>query len=263
MENIQSKDNLLIKEIKKLKEKKYRKDCNMFLVEGFRFVEEALDSDFEVVHIFISTRGESKYEDSQVKNKLRSDTKVYSINDSVFKSICDTENPQGIIATVRNKPVEIKDDYGFYVLADKIQDPGNMGTIIRTAHATGALGVIITKGTVDIYNDKTLRATMGSIFKIPVLCDEDLSLVTKLRDCGFKLITSSLDTDENFYDVDLKEKIIISVGNEGNGISEEVYDICDLKVKIPMPGGAESLNVAVAASIMMYEVVRQKNNTVF
>lgn len=263
MENIQSKENLLIKDVKKLKEKRYRKDCNMFLVEGFRFVEEALDSDFEVVNIFISTRGESKYEDSQVKSKLQEDTKVYSINDSLFKSICDTENPQGIIATVKNKPVEIKYNHGFYVLADKIQDPGNMGTIIRTAHATGALGVIITKGTVDIYNDKTLRATMGSIFNVPVLFDEDLSLVTKLRDSGFKLITSSLDTDENFYDIDLKEKVIISVGNEGNGISEEIYDICDLKVKIPMPGGAESLNVAVAASIMMYEVVRQKNTTGF
>lgn len=260
MEYIQSKDNLLIKEIKKLKEKKHRKDSNMFLIEGFRFAEEALDSDFEVMQIIISARGESKYESSQVKNKLQKNTKVYNVSDSLFKSICDTESPQGIIATVRNKPVEIKYDDGFYVLADKIQDPGNMGTIIRTAHAAGALGVIITKGTVDIYNEKTLRATMGSIFKIPVIYDEDLSLVQKLRGFGFKLITSSLDCDKNFYDVDLKGKVIVSVGNEGNGISAEVYSICDLKIKIPMPGGAESLNVAVAASIMIYEVVRQKNN---
>ncbi|MBW9156579.1 TrmH family RNA methyltransferase [Clostridium tagluense] len=263
MENIQSKDNLLIKDIKKLKEKKYRISSNMFLVEGFRFAEEAIDSDFEVVNIFISSRGELKYEDSSLKNKLQSNTKVYSISDSLFKSICDTENPQGIMAVVRNKPVEIKYHHGFYILADKIQDPGNMGTIIRTAHAAGALGVIITKGTVDIYNEKTLRATMGSIFKIPVLYDNDLSLVQKLRNSGFKLVASSLDTDKNFYEVDLKEKIIISVGNEGNGISTEVYDLCDLKIKIPMPGGAESLNVAVAASIMMYEVVRQKNNIGF
>ena len=154
----------------------------MFLVEGFRFAEEALDSDFEVVHIFISARGESKYENSCVKNKLQKNTKVYSVSDSLFKSICDTDNPQGIIAVVRNKPVEIKYDHGFYMLADKIQDPGNMGTIIRTAHAAGALGVIITKGTVDIYNEKTLRSTMGSIFKIPVIEDKDLSLVQKLRE---------------------------------------------------------------------------------
>jgi TrmH family RNA methyltransferase len=263
LEHIQSKDNLLIKDIKKLKEKKYRKDSNMFLVEGFRFAEEALDAGFEVVHIFISARGESKYENSCVKNKLQKDTKVYSVSDSLFKSICDTDNPQGIIAVVRNKPVEIKYDHGFYMLADKIQDPGNMGTIIRTAHAAGALGVIITKGTVDIYNEKTLRSTMGSIFKIPVIEDKDLSLVQELRTGGFKLVTSSLDTDKNFYDIDLKEKVIIAVGNEGNGISSEVYEISDLKIKIPMPGGAESLNVAVAAAIMMYEVVRQKNNIEF
>ena len=151
-----------------------------------------------MVNIFISARGEQKYENSSVKNMLQSNTKVYSISDSIFKTICDTENPQGIIAVVRSKPLEIKYDYGFYVLADKVQDPGNMGTIIRTAHAAGALGVIITKGTVDIYNEKTLRATMGSIFKIPVLYDNDLSLVQKLRDSGFKLVASSLDCDKNF-----------------------------------------------------------------
>jgi len=259
LEYIQSKDNLLIKEIRKLKEKRHRVSSNMFLVEGFRFVEEALCSGFEVVHIFISARGEVKFENSSMKDKLQGNTKVYGVSDSLFKNICDTDNPQGIIASVRNKPVEIKYDNGFYMLADKIQDPGNMGTIIRTAHAAGALGVILTKGTVDIYNEKTLRATMGSIFKIPVIYDNDLSIVQKLKNSGFKLVTSSLDTDKNFYDIDLKGKIIISVGNEGKGISQEVYDICDLKIKIPMPGDAESLNAAVAASIMMYEVVRQKN----
>ncbi|MCB2293795.1 RNA methyltransferase [Clostridium algoriphilum] len=259
MEHIQSKDNLLIKDIKKLKEKKYRISSNMFLIEGFRFVEEALNSDFEVVNIFLSASREEKYENSCMKDKLQTNTKVYSVSDSIFKGICYTDNPQGILAVVRNKSVEIKYDHGFYMLADKIQDPGNMGTIIRTAHAAGALGVIITKGTVDIYNDKTLRSTMGSIFNIPVIYDKDLLLVQQLRSDGFKLITSSLDTDKNFYDIDLKQKVIISVGNEGNGISAEVYNICDIKIKIPMPGGAESLNAAVAASIMMYEVVRQKN----
>jgi len=261
LEHILSKENLLIKDVRKLKEKKYRISSNMFLVEGFRFAQEAIESDFQVVSIFISARGELKYENSSLKNKIRSYTKVYCLSDSLFKSICDTENPQGIMAVVRNKPVEIKYDHGFYMLADKIQDPGNMGTIIRTAHAAGALGVIITKGTVDIYNEKTLRATMGSIFKIPILYDSDLSLVQKLRASGFKLVASSLDCDKNFFEVDLKEKVIISVGNEGNGISAEVYELCDVKIKIPMPGGAESLNVAVAAAVMMYEVVRQKNNT--
>ena len=136
-----------------------------------------------------------------------------------------------------------------------------MGTIIRTAHAAGSLGVIVTKGSVDIYNDKTLRSTMGSIFNIPIIEDEDLSTIEELKEKGFKVVVSSLDTENNFYDIDLTKKSIISVGNEGNGISDEVYSISDEKVKIPMPGGAESLNAGVAASIMIYEAVRQKNKS--
>ena len=108
MEYILSKDNLLIKDIKKLKEKRYRISSNMFLVEGFRFVQEAIDSDFEVVNIFISARGQIKYQNSSLKNKLQGNTKVYAISDSLFKDICDTEHPQGIIAVVRNKSVDIK-----------------------------------------------------------------------------------------------------------------------------------------------------------
>jgi TrmH family RNA methyltransferase len=148
-------------------------------------------------------------------------------------------------------------DDGFYILADRIQDPGNMGTIIRTAHAAGASGVITTEGTVDIYNEKTMRSTMGSIFHIKVIEDSDLKIIKELKNRGFKLVVSTLDTDKNFFDVSLKDNVIIAVGNEGNGISDRVQSIADIKVKIPMPGGAESLNVGVAASIMVFEKVRQ------
>ena len=121
---------------------------------------------------------------------------------------------------MNNKTINVENKQGFYVLADKVQDPGNMGTIIRTAHAAGALGIIITKGTVDIYNEKTLRSTMGSIFHVPVIEDENLEQLRFLRSNGFKLVVSSLDTENNFFDVDLKNKSIIAVGNEGNGISK-------------------------------------------
>jgi TrmH family RNA methyltransferase len=142
-------------------------------------------------------------------------------------------------------------------LDDKIQDQ-EYGDYNKKCHACGALGVICTKGTVDVYNDKTLRSTMGSIFKIPVIEDENLEVVKGLKEKGFTLIVSSLDTEKNFYDIDLTKKIIISIGNEGSGISDELYALGDERVKIPMPGGAESLNAAVAASVMMYEAVRQK-----
>ncbi|MDP4143905.1 MAG: RNA methyltransferase [Bacillota bacterium] len=259
MDVITSKDNALIKEIKKLNEKKFRVQSNRFLVEGFRFVSEALDSNFEVPTVIISDKCKDRWENFNISSKLKSNTKVIWASDSIVRSICSTENPQGIAAVVENKIVDVNHSEGFYVLADKLQDPGNMGTIIRTANAAGALGVIITKGTVDIYNEKTLRSTMGSIFKIPIIEDLDLSVLKSLKTSGFKLIVSSLETNDNFYDLDMRGKVIIAVGNEGKGISDEIYVLADGKVKIPMPGDVESLNVAVAASVMMFEIVRQKN----
>lgn len=258
MDTIQSKDNSILKEVKKLHKKKFRTEIGRFFVEGFRFVEEALISSFNVPYIFVSESAKDKYVDFNIEKMLKEDTEVYFVKENIFKELCETVTPQGILAVVENRKVDLQNEEGFYVLVDKLQDPGNMGTIIRTAHASGALGIITTKGTVDIYNDKTLRSTMGSIFNIPIIEDNDLELLNNLKNMGFKLIISSLDTDNNFYDIDLHRKVIIAVGNEGNGISEEVYALGDEKVKIPMPGGAESLNVAVSAAIMMYEAVRQR-----
>lgn len=257
METIQSKDNSLIKDVKKLKEKKYRSENNRFLIEGFRFVGEALQSDFIVPLVFVSENSLDRWQSFNMQDKIQKNTKVYLVTDQILKVISSTDTPQGIVAVVNNRNIEIENKQGFYLLVDKVQDPGNMGTIIRTAHAAGALGVIITKGTVDIYNEKTLRSTMGSIFHIPVIHDNNLDSIKSLKDKGFKLVTSSLDTDKNFFDIDLKNKIIITVGNEGNGVSKELIDMSDISIKIPMPGGAESLNVSIAASIMMFEVIRQ------
>ncbi|OAA92545.1 TrmH family RNA methyltransferase [Clostridium coskatii] len=257
MDIIKSKDNAHIKEVKKLKEKKYRVQEGKFLIEGFRFVREALYSNFKISSIFLSSDFADKWEKLLLKENFECDFPVYFMEKGVFKAMVNTENPQGIAAVVENRELKAPNKEGFYILADKIQDPGNMGTIIRSAHASGALGVIITKGTVDIYNEKTLRSTMGSIFHVPVIYDEDLKKVELLRKSGFKLIGSSLDTDINFYSANLKGKVIIAVGNEGNGLSKTIQDISDIKVKIPMPGGAESLNVSAAASIMMFEAVRQ------
>lgn len=257
MDVIQSKDNFLIKETKKLKDKKYRTKNNQFLVEGFRFVLEALKSEFHVPIVFVSENSKSRWESFEVNNKLQKNTKIYWVTEQILRILSDTENPQGIIAVVDNKRLNVENKEGFYVLVDKVQDPGNMGTIIRTAHASKALGVIITKGTVDIYNEKTLRSTMGSIFHVPIIHENNLEEINTLKKMGFKLIVSSLDTNKNFYDVSLKHKVIIAVGNEGKGISDEIYNIADEKVKIPMPGKAESLNVSVAAGIMMFEFIRQ------
>lgn len=253
MEHITSRENPVIKSVKKLKEKKHREEKNQFFIEGFRFVSEALASDFQVPYLFLC-------EDDNINLKnfnIKGDTKVYTVTRSIFKEISFTEHPQGVAAVVNYKSFVVSGD-GFYVLADKLQDPGNLGTIIRSAHGAGALGVIVTKGTVDLYNDKTLRSTMGSIFHIPVIRDDELSFVKELKSKGFKLVTSSLDAKNNFFNEDLKGNIIIALGNEGAGISEDISKLSDIKVKIPMSGLAESLNVAAAGSIMIFEVVRQK-----
>lgn len=262
LEAIESKDNLIIKETKKLKEKKHRLERNEFLIEGFRFIEEALKSDFEVSKVFLSEEALKKWKTYNMETYLKASTKVYLVKHSILKQLCSTENPQGIAAVVKNKVFSIKNENGFYILIDKVQDPGNLGTIIRSAHASKALGIIVTKGTVDIYNEKTLRSTMGSVFNIPILQDDDLSIVDKLKNKGFKLVVSSLKDSKNFYEEDLTQNIIIAVGNEGAGISEEILKMGDIKLKIPMPGGAESLNVAAAASIMMFEALRQKLTTI-
>lgn len=260
MEHIESRENQLIKDIKKLKDRKYRSEKSEFLVEGFRACIEAAESNFEVPIMLVSANSMEKWNKFNMESRIQKNTKVYTISENIFRTICSTENPQGIIAVVKieMKEIDLEGERGFYVLADKVQDPGNMGTIIRSAHAAAALGVIVTKGTVDVYNDKTIRSTMGSIFHMPVIEDMDLKKVQELKKKGFKLLVSSLDTDYNFYDVNMKENMIISVGNEGSGISNEIMSLADIKVKIPMPGGAESLNAAVAASIMIFEGVRQR-----
>ncbi len=254
MLEIESKNNNLFKEIKKLKEKKHRVKNNKYIIEGLRFVDEALKSGVSIDSIIFTENFKEKNEEffSNIPENIR----LIQMNEALLKQLCSTENPQGVLGVVNMQNKELKGGE-LVILVDKVQDPGNMGTIIRTAHAAGASGIIMTKGTVDIYNDKTLRSTMGSIFYIPVVEDNSLEYVKSLKEEGYKLVVSSLQGKNNFFEENLQGKVIIAVGNEGNGVSDEVYEISDIKVKIPMPGNAESLNVAVATSVMIYEKIRQ------
>lgn len=255
MIRIESKENSLFKDIKKLKEKKYRQQTGKYIIEGFRFVEEALKSNAEIEYIVIDERALSKCEQLISENTI-GEAKVILMTSNLFSQVVFTTTPQGIIAISKMKRTLLGEGEMF-ILVDKVQDPGNMGTIIRTAHAAGASGVVLTKGTVDVYNDKTLRSTMGSIFYVPIIEDEDLTFIKGLREKGYKLLVSSLQGEKNFFEENLSGDLIIAVGNEGNGVSDEVEALSDIKVKIPMPGNAESLNVAVATSIMVYEKIRQ------
>lgn len=252
---IESKDNTLFKYTKKLKERKHRTKENKYIIEGFRLVQEAFKANCNIEYLIVNENGKDKLND--YLSEYMDSIKIYVMKNDLFTQLVATENTQGIIgvANINNSVKDIKGE--FYLLCDKVQDPGNLGTIIRTAHAAGVSGIILTKGTVDIYNDKTIRSTMGSIFYTPIIYDNDLSFLNSLKENGFSLVATSLEESKNFFDEDLSGKVILSVGNEGNGISEEIFSLADKKVKIPMPGGAESLNVGVATSIILFEKVRQ------
>jgi len=254
---IESKDNNLFKNIKKLKERRFRDKEGLFILEGFRLIEEAIKANMEIENIIISKDYEQKFQEFLLNN-IDLNKKTFFLANNLFMQLSSTENPQGIIAVVKKKNNQKTLKGDFYLICDKVQDPGNLGTIIRTAHAAGVNGIILTKGTVDIYNDKTIRSTMGSIFYIPIFYDdENYSIIRSLKEDGFSLVATSLAESKNFFEEDLKGKTILAVGNEGNGISNELFELADKKVKIPMPGGAESLNVSIATSIILFEKVRQ------
>ncbi len=240
---IQSEKNKIIKEINSLKLRKNRQKLKLFILEGERLISEAEDSISYVV-ASESYKGNIKFD--------------YTVSDSLFAKISDTVSPQGVLAVCRitEHKFENKDSKPLYVLLENIQDPGNMGTIIRTADAAGADGVFLSKGCVDIYNPKVVRSTMGSIFHLPIYTDFDL--VGLLEEINVPSIAAHLKGNKTPYDVDMTRGAAIIIGNEGNGISDELSEKADNLVKIPMPGKAESMNAGVAAAIMIYEALRQR-----
>lgn len=254
-----SKDNKLIKLAVKLKQKKYRDEENKFMIEGIRFIEEGILAG-DIEHIFYSQK---LLETRGYERILGKHPSIHEVSDAQLKELCETENPQGVAAIVNKRKWNVEDIRNdFFVICDGVQDPGNMGTIIRTCDAAGAGAIGVIKGSVDIYNPKTLRSTMGSIFHIPIIIYEDFKILAdELSSKGYNMYASSLETKSYIYDCNFKEKTALVIGNEANGIPKEHMKLCTHKVKIPMPGTAESLNAAVAGAVLIYEVVRQRMNT--
>ena len=255
---ITSKDNEKIKEIKKLKEKKYREETNLFVVEGIKIVKEAIEYDADIRKIVISNDAIG-YEVDEDVLKIIQKYEVMIVSQNVFESISDVKTPQGILAVIKNKE-NVKVDYNEDVIfiLDNIQDPGNLGTIIRTLDAAGIKQLIVSNDTVDYMSPKVLRSTMGGAFRVNVIVADDLlNMIDEIKKNGFEVAVTDLATDKSIYDVDYNKKAIV-IGNEANGVSDEVKDKADIRVKIPMLGKAESLNAAVATSVIAYEYVRQK-----
>lgn len=257
---ITSINNPQIKTIKQLLTKaKERKKQGLYVVEGLKMFEEAFDEDL-LIKTYVS---ESFY-----KNKVReeidfSEALDYEIlSDSIFKNISDTVTPQGIMGIVKRQEYDVMDllrgEDTFLLMLEDIRDPGNLGTIIRTAEAAGVTGIIMNSSCVDLYNPKVIRSTMGSIFRLPVYITENLTeTLIDIKNKKITIYAAHLE-GKSYSNQVFNGKIAILIGNEANGLSPEISEMTDKWIRIPMKGKGESLNAAVASSILMYEVARQR-----
>ena len=262
MQTITSKDNELIKHIRKLKDKKYRDESNEYVVEGVKLVKEAVKENAKIKQIIVCEDTTRTYE---IPTHIMLEIARYeciSVSNKIFNIITQVTNPQGIMAIIEKNAQDAQIDYSqdIIVVLDDVQDPGNLGTILRTVDSIGLNQIIVSKGTADAFNSKVVRSTMGAIFRIKIIEVENLAQAIKeMRKHHFKLMVTSLQTKNSIYDIDFNKKIIV-IGNEANGVSKEIQDMADEKAKIPMLGRTESLNASVAAGVVMYEYVRQKLN---
>ena len=255
---ITSTSNQQVKRLLQLQSKsKARNEENVFIVEGIRMYMEVPEKDVEKVYI-----SESLY--NRKKLDLNLDRFEYEIlSDTVFKHVSDTKTPQGILCVLRQKKYDkktlLQKENPHFIVLDNLQDPGNLGTIIRTAEAAGVDAVFMSRDTVDIYNPKTIRSTMGSIYRMPFLYIEDLcELLDEFRQKEIYSYAAHLNGKQSYDKEDYQKGTAILIGNEGNGLRDVVTEKADILVQIPMHGQVESLNAAIAASVLMFEVSRQR-----
>lgn len=263
IEIITSPHNPLIKLVTSLAQKKYRQQTGLFVAEGIRLAEELAAAGWPLEACILSASVEQTPRAQDLVRSVSSRTRVVKVSDEIFQKIADTEQPQGLLLLAGSKQYQLSDlptrTKAFLLVLDTIQDPGNIGALIRTADAAGCSGVILTAGCGDIYSAKVVRASMGSIFHLPVVQEiayEDL--ISYCRRQGILLAATSLEQSNLYWDADLSGSLALVFGNEGNGVSQKLLDKSPLKVHIPLLGQAESLNVSAAAAVILYDAVRQR-----
>ena len=255
---ITSTSNPQVKRLLQLQKKsKARSEENVFVVEGLRMFVEVPKERVEKVYV-----SETFYN----KKKEELDFQEFPLeilSDSVFKHVSDTQTPQGVLSIVKQKKQELDEllriENPHFMVLDNLQDPGNLGTIVRTAEGAGVDAVFMSKDCVDIYNPKTIRSTMGSIYRVPTIYIEDtVKLLELFKEKGIKSYAAHLEGKNSYDKEDYRGGTAILIGNEGNGLRDEVSEKADIWVRIPMEGQVESLNAAIAASVLMFEVARQR-----
>ena len=265
MEFITSVNNQRVKDIANLKQKKYRTESGLYIAEGLRAVQEAVQY-AEVTDLFFTAGEEEKLKEI-LKTAKEKGVRLHQADAKVMDKLSDTKTPQGVLAVIRMpeqslqklRPGTASDNNAPVIILDRIQDPGNLGTIIRTADAVGALGVILLEGCVDAYSPKAVRASMGSLFHLPVvqgIFPEEV--LTWCYRYGYEPAATAMQGAANLYKADISKKIAFIFGNEANGVSKELQAAAETRLFIPMAGQAESMNVAMAAGIVLFEGLRQR-----
>ncbi|MDR3256284.1 MAG: RNA methyltransferase [Endomicrobium sp.] len=247
---IESAKNPIFRDALRLQDKKFRDESGLFFVEGQKQIGE-ISKNWTIKQIFRS----KKY-----KNDITDSKSIITLSDHLFNKLSTTKSPQGIIAIVEKKHYNIEKvikTSGLFIILENIQDPGNLGTIIRSADAFGVKAVFVSKESADTYSNKTVRATMGSIFHLPIIGNIEIKYILNLmKKEKFTVFAASLKGKKYLNNIKFSNKSVLLIGNEANGLKSETENLADVFVKIHMPGHTESLNVAVAASIIMYEYLK-------
>lgn len=263
MNVISSSQNDKVKYLNKLYRSRTRRKEGVFILEGKRLIEAALAGGADFKQVFLTPAFFKSAENKDLVADLENQAEIIYIKKSLLKDTASTVNPQGILAVVKEKVFRGDDFYSGtdkILLLDRIQDPGNMGTIIRTAAAAGFDGIIALKGSVDIYNQKVIRATMGGIFSIPIrqkVSREKFMQEISDQAANYELVAADIEADEYHFEHKYKDKLILMIGNEANGLNKKLLKKADAEVKIPLAGEVESLNAAVAASVIAFEILSQ------
>ncbi|TBL76295.1 TrmH family RNA methyltransferase [Paenibacillus thalictri] len=256
---IVSVQNTRVKEWAQLLDKKGRDKQNKFIVEGVHLVQEALTSGAVVESVvYCADRAISR----EIENLLSYDIEKIGVSEEVLARCTDAKTPQNIFAVVRKLHWNTGHLKGIgndlVVVLDGVRDPGNVGTIIRSADAVGASAIVLGKGTADLYNPKTVRSTMGSMFKLPIVEGDLQELLPQAASGGKRIAAASLRESKSLYEYDFRQPTWLIVGNEGQGINPQIEELAAERISIPMPGGAESLNVAMATTVLLFEAMRQR-----
>ena len=240
---------------------KERKKDDIFLAEGIKMYEEAPEDSVREVYIIEETLKKMQ-QDSVLKQKLER-TGYETVSTEVFQKMSDTQTPQGILTVLKRPEYQLKKllkvKNPLFVILEDLQDPGNLGTILRTGEGAGVTAVIMSRNTVDIFNPKTIRATMGSVYRVPFLYVDSLEdTIKSLHNANIKTYAAHLKGETYYDSFSFKEGTAFLIGNEGNGLKKETADLASSYLKIPMEGQVESLNAAIATALLMYEAHRQR-----